>query len=57
MKLSWLLIVPVMLSILQSFVNIPRRMPVEDEILRSEFGKEWDEWAKAVPYRLFPWIY
>ena len=57
MKLSWLFIAPVMLSISQCFVNIPRRIPVEDEMLKREFGKEWDEWAKAVPYRLFPWVY
>jgi protein-S-isoprenylcysteine O-methyltransferase Ste14 len=56
-KLSWLLIAPGMLSILQCFVNVPRRMPVEDEILKKEFGRQWDEWARAVPYRLFPGVY
>ena len=56
-KLSWLLIAPGMLSILQCFVNIPRRMPVEDEILKKEFGREWDEWARAVQYRLVPGVY
>ena len=57
MKFSWLLIAPVMLSILQSFVNIPRRIPVEDEMLKRAFGKEWNGWVKVVPYRLFPGVY
>ena len=57
MKLSWLLIAPVMLSIFLALFYIPRRMPVEDTILKRRFGKSWDEWAKAVPYRLFPGIY
>ena len=56
-KLSWLLIAPVMFAILfGSLVAIPRRMPVEDAILKKEFGKDWDEWAKAVPYRLIPGV-
>lgn len=33
------------------------RMPLEDKALRSEFGQEWDEWAKKVPYRLIPGVY
>lgn len=28
----------------------------EDEYLRKEFGKQWDEWAKKVPYRYIPGI-
>ena len=57
MKLPWLLIAPVMFAVFFiSFVMIPRRMPVEDAILKKEFGKDWDEWAKAVPYRLIPGV-
>jgi protein-S-isoprenylcysteine O-methyltransferase Ste14 len=56
MKLSWLFIAPVMFAIIACFVAIPRRIPVEDAILKKEFGKDWDEWAKAVPYRLIPGI-
>lgn len=29
----------------------------EDEMLRKEFGAEWDEWAKRTPYRLIPYIF
>ena len=56
MKLSWLFIAPVMLGILLSFFAIPRRMSAEDTMLKREFGKNWDDWEKAVPYRLFPGI-
>jgi protein-S-isoprenylcysteine O-methyltransferase Ste14 len=56
-KLSWFLIAPVILSIFLALACIPRRIPVEDATLKRAFGKAWDEWAKAVPYRLFPGVY
>jgi protein-S-isoprenylcysteine O-methyltransferase Ste14 len=34
-----------------------RRPPVEDKMLQRAFGKEWEEWAKKVKYRLLPGIY
>ncbi|KAF9554401.1 hypothetical protein CPC08DRAFT_175474 [Agrocybe pediades] len=34
-----------------------RRVPKEDAALRKNFGKEWEEWAKEVPYALFPGIW
>ncbi|KAA1473961.1 hypothetical protein DENSPDRAFT_840505 [Dentipellis sp. KUC8613] len=34
-----------------------RRTASEDQMLRKEFGKEWDEWAERVPYRLIPGVY
>ncbi|KAF9456002.1 hypothetical protein BDZ94DRAFT_1178689 [Collybia nuda] len=33
------------------------RMQLEDNALRSEFGRDWDNWAKEVPYRLIPGVY
>ena len=33
------------------------RMSKEDIALRNQFGKEWDDWAKRVPYSIFPGIY
>ena len=33
------------------------RMAKEDVALRSQFGKKWDDWAKKVPYSIFPGIY
>ncbi|KAI0086921.1 ICMT-domain-containing protein [Irpex rosettiformis] len=34
-----------------------KRVTVEDEVLRREFGERWDEYAKRTPYRLFPFVY
>ena len=33
------------------------RMSKEDMALRNQFGKKWDDWAKRVPYSIFPGIY
>jgi len=33
------------------------RMSREDIALRNQFGKKWDDWAKSVPYSIFPGIY
>ena len=33
------------------------RMSKEDMALRNQFGKKWDNWAKRVPYSIFPGIY
>ena len=33
------------------------RMSKEDIALRNQFGKKWDDWAKRVPYTIFPGIY
>ncbi|KAI0951884.1 hypothetical protein AcW1_004130 [Taiwanofungus camphoratus] len=33
------------------------RTNAEDKVLRSEFGKQWDDWAERTPYRLLPGVY
>ncbi|KAF7980675.1 hypothetical protein HWV62_37105 [Athelia sp. TMB] len=33
------------------------RTKKEDDMLRKEFGKDWDEWAKRVPARLIPFFF
>ncbi|KXN90877.1 Protein-S-isoprenylcysteine O-methyltransferase B [Leucoagaricus sp. SymC.cos] len=33
------------------------RMSKEDEALHQFAGKEWEDWARRVPYKLIPWIY
>ena len=33
------------------------RMLKEDIALRNQFGEKWDDWAKKVPYSIFPGIY
>ncbi|KAJ8693286.1 hypothetical protein PTI98_010522 [Pleurotus ostreatus] len=39
------------------FYGLGTRMGAEDEGLRRRFGKEWDEFAQRVPFRLIPGIY
>ncbi|KIJ44724.1 hypothetical protein M422DRAFT_228117 [Sphaerobolus stellatus SS14] len=36
--------------------SLLRRAPIEDEELRTTFGKEWEEYAKKVPYLFIPGI-
>ena len=38
-------------------VQLLKRAVTEDEILRGEFGAQWDEWARKTPYRLIPFVY
>lgn len=33
------------------------RTRVEDEVLKKEFGKEWEEWSTRVRWRLCPGVY
>lgn len=33
------------------------RMSNEDEALQKKFGKQWEDWAKKVPYYVVPGIY
>jgi protein-S-isoprenylcysteine O-methyltransferase Ste14 len=33
------------------------RMLQEDEVLKKQFGKEWEEWASAVRWRIMPGVY
>ena len=54
MKLAWLIIAPVLLTTSLCLAISLGRIPVEDAILKKEFGKDWDKWAKAVPYQSFP---
>jgi len=55
--LAWIVLVPVIVNLLSVTLALFRRIPKEDEILKETFGKEWDEWAKKAPARLFPGIY
>ena len=38
-------------------LGLMRRMSKEDKALYLLAGKEWEDWAERVPYRLFPSIY
>ena len=44
-------------SLLYGQVTVIKRAPLEDALLRKQFGEEWDAYAKKVPYRIFPYIY
>ena len=33
------------------------RTSKEDMALKKQFGKKWDDWARRVPYSIFPGIY
>ncbi|KAI0372375.1 ICMT-domain-containing protein [Pilatotrama ljubarskyi] len=46
--------VAVMACVSVGFVRGARK---EDEVLRKEFGTQWDEWAWRVPYALIPCVY
>jgi len=34
--------------------QLAKRAEVEDQVLKEEFGKEWEEWARVVKYRFIP---
>lgn len=38
-------------------VGMVGRTKQEDEMLREEFGEEWEAWAKRTPYRLIPYVW
>ncbi|KAH9924401.1 uncharacterized protein B0H18DRAFT_1119938 [Fomitopsis serialis] len=45
------------LYILYGTVGLTVRAPTEDEMLRREFGEEWEAYARRVPYRLVPYVF
>lgn len=45
---GWTVLIPVLLM---------ARVNTEDEVLRREFGKQWEDYAKRTPYKLFPYVY
>ncbi|KAF9501970.1 hypothetical protein BDN71DRAFT_1485868 [Pleurotus eryngii] len=49
----------VVFGVLMSLIisGLMKRVEKEDEMLRTKFGKQWDEWAERVPYRLVPMVY
>ena len=45
------------IMILGTLYLVLTRMSNEDEALRKQFGKQWEDWAKKVPYYVVPGIY
>ncbi|KAI0809174.1 hypothetical protein BC629DRAFT_1437382 [Irpex lacteus] len=39
-----------------TFVSVWRRGAVEDNLLKSKFGSIWEQYAREVPWKFFPWI-
>ncbi|KNZ77957.1 putative protein-S-isoprenylcysteine O-methyltransferase [Termitomyces sp. J132] len=39
------------------WVSLLQRMPEEDCLMQASFGKEWEDWARRVPYWLIPGVY
>ena len=37
-------------------VWVVSRAPARDRMLRGTCGREWDDWARKVPYRCIPYI-
>lgn len=48
----WTLVVVVMVDI-ATF----KRIAGEEEVLRQNFGTDWEEWARKTPYKLIPYVY
>ena len=46
-----------MVGLLYICWQFTKRAEAEDEVLKEEFGKEWEEWAKVVKYRFIPGLY
>ncbi|KZS99976.1 uncharacterized protein LAESUDRAFT_718403 [Laetiporus sulphureus 93-53] len=42
---------------LYTVIGFAKRMEHEEALLKTEFGKQWDEWAMRVPYRMIPYVW
>ncbi|KAF9238463.1 hypothetical protein BU15DRAFT_75161 [Melanogaster broomeanus] len=38
-------------------IGMMQRIRNEDDMLEKNFGEQWKEWARRVPYRTVPWVY
>jgi protein-S-isoprenylcysteine O-methyltransferase Ste14 len=50
-------VLSVLIIMLYVSLQFVKRAEVEDQVLKEEFGKEWEEWARVVKYRLIPGLY
>ena len=46
--------VTIVVYMLVSFVQ---RTPDEDQVLRAQYGEQWERWAERTKYRLCPYVY
>ncbi|KAH9474825.1 Delta(14)-sterol reductase [Psilocybe cubensis] len=56
-KEGWLLILPMFIASVALMELAVRRSNAEDELLKKEFGKEWERWADRVRYKFVPGLY
>lgn len=42
---------------LVSAILLLARVNKENDVLRKEFGEQWEAYARKAPYRLIPYIY
>ncbi|KAF9480623.1 hypothetical protein BDN70DRAFT_771349, partial [Pholiota conissans] len=54
---TWIILIPLLWRTLAAFQMFWKRIPVEDGLMRKQFGSQWDAWAARVPYRLIPGVY
>ena len=47
----------VFIFVVSFIVTVVPRMAKEDEMMKKQFGEEWERWAHRVRYRLIPFIY
>lgn len=50
-------VLSVLIGLLYVGWKFVERAEVEDQVLKGEFGKEWEEWAGVVKYRFIPGLY
>ena len=50
-------VLSVLIALLYVGWRFVERASAEDEVLKEEFGKEWEEWARVVKYRFIPGLY
>lgn len=46
-----------LIQVLVIFPGTHKRAIMEDELMKKQFGKEWEEWARSVRYRIYPGIW
>lgn len=52
---SWVVFCSILgFGVLIGTMALGPRMRKEDAMLKEKFGKQWDQWAMRVPYKLFP---
>ena len=53
---NWVVLIA-MVGMLYVCWQFTKRAEAEDKVLKEEFGKEWEEWARVVKYRFIPGLY